>query len=158
VLQEWAYDKTYAKSLITLTAFFSNRRRLPIHILRLESIATLARQGKTFDDALYTGSRERLELAKLWLSSCIENHMECRRWIFSRDLQLCLPSRVIDVGPEDGSQDPFLYETSSATGAYVALSHRWGESKVNTLTTKTRSDREKGIPMGDMPQTFKTPS
>jgi hypothetical protein len=45
-----------------------------------------------------------------------------------------LPTRLIDVGPSDGSQEPKLILSSayglSTNCEYVALSHCWGQSQL----------------------------
>lgn len=109
------------------------------------------------------GSPARLELARRWLADCIKLHLECNYWSEGYSL----PSRVIDVGPEDGSQEPFLYMPDpSHIGFYLCLSHRWGGAKVlQTLMgdppgtpngrTGTFSQFQSSIPIQSMPKTFR---
>jgi hypothetical protein len=60
-------------------------------------------EGHTNQDS--TGSLSNLKLAAFWLQDCLGNHAKCRK----RSLSLPpLPKRVVDVGPSDGSTDPFL--------------------------------------------------
>ncbi|KAL2065264.1 hypothetical protein VTL71DRAFT_2933 [Oculimacula yallundae] len=78
------------------------------------------------------------------------------------------PTRVIDVGPLDGSQNPILTIPSmwsdSAAGAsnvdirYIALSYYcWGSAAGVPFLTTTSSnieERKCGIPMSNLPKTF----
>lgn len=72
-----------------------------------------------------------------------------------------LPSRVIDVGPSDGSKDPFLVsdtrEISHGDHKYIALTHRWPQpgEKMVTTTTDILNEREKGFLMDILPKTFR---
>jgi Heterokaryon incompatibility protein (HET) len=98
-------------------------------------------QGHGFSS---TGSSGTLLLANAWLNSCLEKHDgPCS----SRSRQL--PTRLIDVGPADGTKQPRLYETSDASerhGGYVALSYCWGSSR-RVLTT-IGIERRSGYPAG----------
>lgn len=109
------------------------------------------------------GSPARLDLAWHWFADCVHLHRECNHWSEGYSL----PSRVIDVGPEDGSQQPFLYmPDSSHLGLYLCLSHRWGGAKVlQTLMGDpvgtpngrkgTFSQFQSAIPIESMPKTFR---
>jgi hypothetical protein len=67
-----------------------------------------------------------------------------------------LPSRVIDVGPLDGSQEPHLYICETPTnGFWVALSHCWGTIPLLRTTTETLVDHTRGIPMSKLPPSFR---
>ena len=68
-----------------------------------------------------------------------------------------LPTRIIDVGPLDGSIDPRLVETqNNSSGFYASLSHCWGPiHKRPLMTTRvTLQDRMAGITWGDIPKTY----
>jgi hypothetical protein len=65
-----------------------------------------------------------------------------------------LPSRVLDVGPSDGSQQPFLHESRGQVGDYVSLSHRWGGSTMLTTTMRDINQRKSEITLKSMPKTF----
>lgn len=84
-----------------------------------------------------------------------------------------LPTRLIDVGPSDGSENPFLFVPSRTclvaaeraerwpprapgiTFRYIALSYCWG-GKGNLVTTPENLEtRRKGIPWEEVPQTIK---
>jgi hypothetical protein len=66
-----------------------------------------------------------------------------------------LPSRVIDVGPPDGSQMPKLLQTNSAQGQWVALSYCWGTTPFLKLLKGKIEELEAGIPMVSMARTFR---
>lgn len=69
----------------------------------------------------YSGSDASISQAASWLKECTENHPHCQL-----DQDTPLPTRLIDVGHEDG-KEPFLFETNGLTGEpYVALSYCWG--------------------------------
>ena len=88
-----------------------------------------------------------------WLDLCLQSHEKCRSKAPSR-----LPTRVIDVGPFDGSQDPKLIITDGETSPYVALSHCWGKpsefdglKNARTLSTNLK-DLLLSIPMDTVSQ------
>jgi hypothetical protein len=69
-----------------------------------------------------------------------------------------LPFRVLDVGPPDGSHEPYLLETSEQpwkTGYYIALSHCWGKTSPLTTTLSTYRERLRRIPFAILPPTFR---
>jgi hypothetical protein len=62
-----------------------------------------------------SGSFQSLEVAKSWLSNCIDNHEECV------DGGTTLPSRVLDIS---SSSDVIrLVEGSGLKGKYASLSY-----------------------------------
>lgn len=61
-----------------------------------------------------------------------------------------LPSRVVDVGPADGSEAPRLLKTNDMRGTYVTLSHCWGAGVITRTLTENLDIRMKGIPMEDL--------
>jgi len=69
-----------------------------------------------------------------------------------------LPKRVIDVGPADGSQEPFLVETYGTApppaGPYVALSYCWGSKTNFTTTSSTLTERKAGFMWRCLPKTI----
>lgn len=94
----------------------------------------------------------RLRLAAHWLKTCTESHDQCKEL---RKNTVPLPSRVIDVGPPDGSQHPRLLESRDQIGEYVALSHCWGTAQVLTTTQRSMEKRLARIPLLTMPKTFR---
>ena len=68
-----------------------------------------------------------------------------------------LPTRMINVGPLDGSIDPRLVETqNNSSGFYASLPHCWGPIHRRPLMTATVTlqDRMAGIAWGDIPKTY----
>jgi hypothetical protein len=87
-----------------------------------------------------------------WLRDCENNH-ECSR--YRREITK-LPTRVLDLGEDPKPQDPIkLFETEGAAGTYMTLSHCWGTAHFITTTEATIKRRIAGIPLADLPQTFK---
>ncbi|PVH68562.1 HET-domain-containing protein [Cadophora sp. DSE1049] len=67
-----------------------------------------------------------------------------------------LPSRVLDVGPSDGSQEPFLRVFDKPTaGFWIALSHCWGTIPLLRTTTGTIAKHIGGIPIASLPPSFR---
>ena len=95
---------------------------------------------------------ECFEVARRWIDECCSSHASCERQrVFP------LPKRVIDVGPPDGSRDPFLWETGGEEGVWIALSYQWGDRRKNNVLTTVSSleDRMNGMPFHDLPATFR---
>lgn len=89
-----------------------------------------------------------LPVVSKWLRECKETHTACSK------SKTPLPTRVIDVGPSNGSEKPFLLLTKGENAVYTALSHCWGESLPYTTTKKTLSSRKAGFPLIDLPKTY----
>ena len=106
---------------------------------------------KDIEDS-HTGSPSSLKLSSVWLDICIAKHPYCSRFAKSTPK---LPTRVLDVGPPDGSEDPYLYITSGQVARYIALSHCWGRSPMLTTEIDTISERQQKIPLSQMPQSFR---
>lgn len=66
-----------------------------------------------------------------------------------------LPTRVIDVGPPDGSKEPVLLETRGRKGYYAYLSWQWGaEIPEERLTTQeSLQERVQSFPFDKLGQT-----
>jgi Heterokaryon incompatibility protein (HET) len=66
-----------------------------------------------------------------------------------------MPSRAINVGPANGSQDPYLQPMpAGAMGQWVALSHCWGSAVTLNTTKDTLKSREQKIPFEELPLSF----
>lgn len=87
------------------------------------------------------------ECIKSWLSCYTRNHPLCKR----REPRL--PNRVIDVGPPDGSQNPFHFESDGMIAPYVALSYCWGLQQMFTSVTETLEARKAGFALTDLAKT-----
>lgn len=66
-----------------------------------------------------------------------------------------MPTRVIDVGPTDGSLQPRLHPTGAEVGQWATLSHCWGKTVTIKLTSDTFEERLRGIPIAEMPRNFR---
>ncbi len=108
-----------------------------------------------------TSSNASFKLASFWLDECRLNHKNCSRY---QGEVPKLPSRIIDVGPSDGYEDPKLYVSGQdEAGRYLALSHRWGRSQ-RLQDTQTKKHNYSGngealciartISFSDLPLTF----
>jgi hypothetical protein len=98
-----------------------------------------------------TGSDQAFLRTSQWLVSCLTQHSNC---IKAEAPLPPLPSRVIDVGSPDGSQEPRLLQTQFQKGRYIALSHRWGDSNIAKTTKKNISQRLLGIKYNDLTKTM----
>ena len=66
-----------------------------------------------------------------------------------------MPTRVIDVGPRDGSVNPRLHQSEGICGQWATLSHCWGLSTTIRLTAATLDEKLEGIPMGSLSRNFR---
>ncbi|KAI4859896.1 heterokaryon incompatibility protein-domain-containing protein [Hypoxylon rubiginosum] len=104
----------------------------------------------------YTGSTESLELVGSWFRSCCQNHDKCRKTLEGETLEteLKLPTRVLYIGSiDDGSVR--LVETRNPSGRWAALSHCWGDKQPIYTTRANLQRHRKGIPLSDLPRTFR---
>lgn len=95
-------------------------------------------------------SSECFDLARKWLNDCAPNHEDC-----ARPPDPYLPTRVVNVGPQDGSSEPFLHITCSERGRYATLSHCSGRSKRLVTTTENIADHSRRIPLAAMARSFR---
>lgn len=116
--------------------------RIYIQTKRRSELATifLGYNGRV-KNGQHTGSEEGFLQASSWLLTCLTQHPNC---ISAEGPLSLLPSRVIDVGPADGSQEPVLVASQGRRGRYIALSHRWGTSNI-TKTTKANLKERMGV-------------
>ena len=89
------------------------------------------------------------DLGKHWIEECLATHSIC-----SQALESDLPTRLIDVGPPDGSNEPRLVVTKGQQGQYVTLSHCWGTSKPAVTDPVTFNRYLQAIPFSSLPKTF----
>lgn len=105
-------------------------------------------------------SDEAFSLVRSRVSDCIMYHKECSKTIAGSPIDESqapkLPTRVIDVGPVDGSRPIRLLETNGSCGHYTALSHCWGLPEKSPLRTTTSNLREhlNSISIFKLPKTF----
>jgi hypothetical protein len=99
------------------------------------------------------GTPGSMNLAKEWIATCFQAHLECR-WS-TDDESPPLPTRVIDVGgPDPGSV--VLDLGGSKKGKWLALSHRWPREsgQILTLLEENFESFKAGIPLASLPATF----
>jgi Heterokaryon incompatibility protein (HET) len=65
-----------------------------------------------------------------------------------------LPSRVIDVGPPDGSKEPFLYCSKGEKDHYITLSHRWANYDLIKTTSTILQKQMTEITLHALPKTL----
>ncbi|KAL5314570.1 hypothetical protein ACEPPN_017211 [Leptodophora sp. 'Broadleaf-Isolate-01'] len=100
------------------------------------------------------------------IRECVSDHEEC-----NQQVNPYVPTRLLHVGQEDGSEEPYLVEkddmvfvenlhTSLPSGGattpilYAALSHCWGTTAHCKTTKATLSERKACIPMSSLNRTF----
>jgi len=93
-------------------------------------------------------SPQGTRLARQWLRQCQDDHPEC-----PRVEEESLPRRVLDLGPSDGSQRPFLKTSDkNERGQYATLSYRWGDAHMPITTRMNLTVRMNGIQEGSLPK------
>lgn len=103
-------------------------------------------------------SDEQFALLNLLAHHCDENH-ECMSAQEHPESPAKLPTRVIDVGKEDGEPIRLVVTSheTAATGRYIALSHRWGDlSREQRFCTYADNiaQRKERIEYGELPASF----
>lgn len=87
-----------------------------------------------------------LHRAEKWIDDCLNSHPNCR----SRGCEKGLPARIIDVGPADGSKEPYLLvislsnspaERTKPSTDVENISHEVSELDVSSATDSTRNIR-----------------
>jgi hypothetical protein len=99
-------------------------------------------------------SEDAVTRIKDWLSHCCQKHEHCT----SKGQKCQMPTRLIDVGPSDASEEPRLILTSELEEdllSYVALSHTWGGHVPFQTRTETLKQRLHQISLDDLPKSFK---
>jgi hypothetical protein len=125
---------------------------LPLH--HLDELASTLRSCSVVEN-LTTGSKSSFKLASYWLHECLQNHPKCVNHLSIN----FIPSRVVEVGASDGSQEPRLRDTRTEPlqdqeKTYAALSHCWGKKRIITTTKATLRERQDRIPIHSLSQTF----
>lgn len=84
------------------------------------------------------------------LKDCVENHEQCNTGSIPP-----LPTRVLDLGSPNETQEPRLLISNGMHGLYITLSHCWG-GKVPIVTTTHNVDIHRdAMPMSSLPPTFR---
>jgi len=103
------------------------------------------------------GSHDTFTTIRKWIDTCVNTHPACKKSISGDAIPLItrLPTRVIDVGPSDGSESPYLLETKGLDGKYIALSHCWGGRACTMTTTASLDSHRQGIGIDILSKTHK---
>ncbi|TDZ23890.1 hypothetical protein Cob_v003451 [Colletotrichum orbiculare MAFF 240422] len=96
-----------------------------------------------------TDSDEAFAAVEEWIDVCLDKEHE---FCDSPDAPP-LPSRVVDVGLEDGQVR--LVESGGKRADYISLSHCWGLEQIITTTNDTIEQRKNDVPMKDLSNTFR---
>ncbi|KAF2490228.1 HET-domain-containing protein [Lophium mytilinum] len=99
----------------------------------------------------HTASAESFSWVSDRLNTCRKDHGKCNRPTASK-----LPTRILDVGPLDGSpgNQVKLVEPFSISAQYACLSHCWGVVEVITTTRKNLAAHCQKIPWKGLSKTF----
>ena len=102
--------------------------------LSLDDVAATSIRRRPFIEDF--ASDAAFSLMKQWIDSCVFHHPGCHSPVISR-----IPTRIIDVGPLGGQQDPFLFTPPKGfEDSYVALSYCWGANQTKYVLTKTKAE------------------
>ncbi|KAE8446499.1 hypothetical protein EG329_011962 [Mollisiaceae sp. DMI_Dod_QoI] len=97
-------------------------------------------------------SQEIFDLNRQWLDDCLMNHPDetCPKLE-----EKPFPTRLIEIGSEDGSVAPRLISSSGQSGFYAALSHCWGGNRPLKTTAETLEAYSSSLPLSLIPKTFR---
>ena len=96
--------------------------------------------SKVFEDSSSESCRSRCSAR---LQTCLKTHDICSR---TKENQLQLPTRVIDVGSAESPSHPFLHITKHGeVGSWAALSYCWGGLSTLTLTKNNLAELTQNI-------------
>lgn len=97
----------------------------------------------------FTGSRAGVELIKHWLSTCETQHKACNK----TTVPTWYPSRLLDVC---GSNIRLVStESEKISARYATLSHCWGKTPFESLSTENMHSLQEGLPLSWFPLTFR---
>lgn len=92
--------------------------------------------------------RASLQQISAWDTACHSTHTDC----WSSKSKPLLPTRVIDVGMENGTC--YLFESTGLSEHYIALSHTWGTVKILTTKMENLKRHKENIEFKLLPKTF----
>jgi hypothetical protein len=90
-----------------------------------------------------------------WFNKCLTTHVRCN---VNRNHPVWYPTRLLDLGIAGASYHSvrLMHSAEEAmSGPYVTLSHCWGRSQFIQLNRSTSSVLRSGIPVDDLPKTFR---
>lgn len=127
-----------------------------LEYILIDPAAATKPQSKQYSDR--ADSDENFSWLSGVLEKCLTSHGGCT--LGDPDSRLVvevpqrLPTRVLDVGPTDGSIDVKLVETGRRPDKYVALSHCWGKKQIITTTTDNIDEHKVAIDFRELSKTF----
>ncbi|KAM0549519.1 hypothetical protein ACHAPJ_009335 [Fusarium lateritium] len=88
------------------------------------------------------GIEDAVTLAKEWMLKCSNSHTKCNKPLQTEQPLKTLPTRVIDVGSEDGTSPPKIYipRQPAQDMEYAALSYAWGSGQTFAKITTSNLD------------------
>ncbi|KAK7440868.1 heterokaryon incompatibility protein [Colletotrichum acutatum] len=93
-----------------------------------------------------SGSSEAFGLVQRWPEDSLANSHS--------SIVPALPTRVLDIGPADGSGEPKLLVTKGINAPYAALSHCWGKERILTTTSHNLAQHCVVVQFSSLPKTF----
>jgi hypothetical protein len=91
------------------------------------------------------------KVARGWISECIDSHKKCPK----QSSPSTLPTRVIDLSDERGTEKIKLKISKGAEAQYATLSYCWGSTEQLTTTQESlQSFNEDGIYVKQLPKTL----
>ena len=101
----------------------------------------------------HADSPRTFQILQDWLTQCRTSHSHCQA---AAPVASALPSRVVDVGPPDGSQSPRLYiRGEKEIVRYTILSHCWAPSHpCLQLLGSNLESLQHHLEFLDLPKTF----
>ncbi|PQE18317.1 heterokaryon incompatibility protein [Rutstroemia sp. NJR-2017a WRK4] len=103
-----------------------------------------------------TSSPTTTDTVKKWIADCERNHPKCGAAQGDFDF---MPTRVLDIGNQGSDKLRLIHSNTGdmpiGSRNYIALSYVWGDSIPFKLTTSTIEKLKEGVPISELPQTFK---
>ena len=105
------------------------------------------------DASISTASDSVTSFAKLWLDACLREHPNYHGLTIKASKA---PTRVLDVGPSDGSRNPRLcILLDDDRVKYLTLSHCWGNAETMELIASTHSRLLEGVQLELLSRTYR---
>ncbi|ORY03404.1 heterokaryon incompatibility protein-domain-containing protein, partial [Clohesyomyces aquaticus] len=96
-----------------------------------------------------TASEESMAWVRKLLENCAKFHESC-----SLDEASNIPTRVLEIGPEEEEPAIKLLCSPNMKARYACLSHCWGDSRAIVTEKETLESHMRGVKWRSLPQTF----
>ncbi|TLD31650.1 hypothetical protein PspLS_01820 [Pyricularia sp. CBS 133598] len=106
---------------------------------------------------LTTAGDKTFVLASFWLQNCLQKHVKCRKGQESIG-RSSSPARLLFLGTPGMVRVvavPQRATRNRPTPSYITLSHCWGGASVLKLTSATKQELARGVPVDRLPKTFR---